>query len=94
MTPPKTPPGRRTKPGRPGNRCAAEGAGTTPTTGRTVCRTKVCPSCGAKRAAQLGAFVIEEVVEDVGHAQWVFTWPVTGCPEPSKARDDGLQVPP
>jgi hypothetical protein len=35
----------------------------------------LCPSCGAKRAAELGAFLVEEVVEDVGHAQWVFTVP-------------------
>jgi len=35
----------------------------------------LCPSCGAKRAAELGAFLAEEVVEDVGHAQWVFTVP-------------------
>ena len=35
----------------------------------------LCPSCGAKRTAELGAFVIEEVVEVVGHAQWVFTVP-------------------
>jgi diadenosine tetraphosphate (Ap4A) HIT family hydrolase len=35
----------------------------------------LCPSCGAKRAAELGAFLVEEVVEDVGHAQWVFTIP-------------------
>jgi hypothetical protein len=35
----------------------------------------LCPSCGAKRAAEFGAFVVDEVVEDVGHAQWVFTVP-------------------
>ena len=35
----------------------------------------LCPSCGAKRAAELAAFLIDEVVEDVGHAQWVFTVP-------------------
>jgi hypothetical protein len=35
----------------------------------------LCPSCGAKRAAELGAFLVDEVVEDVGHAQWVFTIP-------------------
>jgi hypothetical protein len=33
----------------------------------------LCPSCGAKRAAELAAFLVDEVVEDVGHAQWVFT---------------------
>ena len=31
--------------------------------------------CGAKRAAELATFLIDEVVEDVGHAQWVFTVP-------------------
>jgi hypothetical protein len=35
----------------------------------------LCPSCGAKRAAELGAFLMDEVVEEVGHAQWVFTVP-------------------
>jgi len=35
----------------------------------------LCPSCGAKRAAELAAFLADEVVEDVGHAQWVFTVP-------------------
>ena len=35
----------------------------------------MCPSCGAKRAAELGAFLVDDVVEDVGHAQWVFTIP-------------------
>jgi len=35
----------------------------------------LCPSCGAKRAPELGAFLMDEVVEDVGHAQWVFTIP-------------------
>ena len=37
----------------------------------------LCPSCGAKRAAELAAFLVDEVVEDVGHAQWVFTIPKT-----------------
>jgi hypothetical protein len=35
----------------------------------------LCPSCGAKRAAEVAAFLRDEVVEDVGHAQWVFTAP-------------------
>jgi hypothetical protein len=35
----------------------------------------LCPSCGAKRAAEVAAFLQDEVVEDVGHAQWVFTLP-------------------
>jgi len=40
------------------------------------CRTRqMCPSCGAKRGAIFGAFLREEVVEDVGHCQWVFTIP-------------------
>jgi ribosomal protein L37E len=38
-------------------------------------RRGVCPSCGAKRAAELAAFLRDEVVEQVGHAQWVFTIP-------------------
>jgi hypothetical protein len=35
----------------------------------------LCPSCGAKRGAELAAFVADEVVVEVGHAQWVFTVP-------------------
>ncbi len=35
----------------------------------------LCPSCGAKRAAELAAFLLDEVVEEVGHAQWIFTVP-------------------
>jgi hypothetical protein len=35
----------------------------------------LCPSCGAKRAAAFAAFLRDEVVADVGHAQWVFTVP-------------------
>jgi len=35
----------------------------------------LCPSCGAKRAAEVAAFLRDEVVEEVGHAQWVFTVP-------------------
>jgi hypothetical protein len=35
----------------------------------------LCPSCGAKRAAEFAAFLQDEVVADVGHAQWVFTVP-------------------
>jgi hypothetical protein len=34
-----------------------------------------CPSCAAKRAAALAAFLREEVLADVGHAQWVFSIP-------------------
>jgi hypothetical protein len=35
----------------------------------------LCPSCGAKRAAEFAAFLKDEVAADVGHAQWVFTVP-------------------
>lgn len=34
-----------------------------------------CPSCAAKRAAVFGALLREEILEEVGHAQWVFTIP-------------------
>ncbi len=34
-----------------------------------------CPSCGAKRAAAFAAFLEDELLEDVAHAQWVFTLP-------------------
>jgi hypothetical protein len=40
----------------------------------------LCPSCGAKRAAEFAAFLRDEVVADVGHAQWVFTVPKLLCP--------------
>ena len=33
----------------------------------------LCPSCGAKRAAEFAAFLQDEVVADIGHAQWVFS---------------------
>jgi hypothetical protein len=35
----------------------------------------LCPSCGAKRGAAFGAFLADEVVEEVGHTHWVFTIP-------------------
>jgi hypothetical protein len=35
----------------------------------------LCPSCGAKRAAVFAAFLKDELIEDVAHAQWVFTIP-------------------
>jgi len=35
----------------------------------------LCPSCAAKRAAALAAFLREEVLADVAHAQWVFSIP-------------------
>jgi hypothetical protein len=34
-----------------------------------------CPSCAAKRSAIFGALLREEILEEVGHAQWVFTIP-------------------
>ena len=34
-----------------------------------------CFSCAAKRAALFGALLREEILEEVGHAQWVFTIP-------------------
>ena len=34
-----------------------------------------CPSCAAKRSAIFGALLHEEILEEVGHAQWVFTIP-------------------
>ena len=36
---------------------------------------ELCPSCAAKRGAELAAFLVDHVLEDVGHAQWVFTIP-------------------
>ncbi|MGH9369678.1 MAG: IS91 family transposase [Thermoanaerobaculia bacterium] len=35
----------------------------------------LCPSCAAKRATELAAFLREEVLAGVGHAQWVLTTP-------------------
>ncbi len=35
----------------------------------------LCPSCGAKRAAETANRLREDVLEAVGHAQWVFTVP-------------------
>jgi hypothetical protein len=34
-----------------------------------------CPSCGAKRAAETANRLRQDVLESVGHAQWVFTVP-------------------
>ena len=34
-----------------------------------------CPSCAAKRAAIFAVLLREEILEPVGHAQWVFTIP-------------------
>ena len=35
----------------------------------------LCPSCSAKRAAAFAAFLSDEVLQEVGHAHWVFTVP-------------------
>jgi len=43
--------------------------------GRGVCGNGFCPSCAAKRAAVFGAQLRDEILEEVGHAQWVFTIP-------------------
>ena len=40
------------------------------------CKTReLCPSCAAKRSAATAALSAEEVIEEVGHAQWVFVIP-------------------
>jgi hypothetical protein len=40
------------------------------------CKTReLCPSCAARRAAATAALLCEEVLEEVGHAQWVFVMP-------------------
>jgi len=40
------------------------------------CKTRdLCPSCAAKRGAATAALLAEEVLEEVGHAQWVFVMP-------------------
>ncbi len=36
---------------------------------------ELCPSCAAKRGSELAAFLADHVLENVGHAQWVFTIP-------------------
>lgn len=38
-------------------------------------RRGLCPSCAAKRAAIFGAFLREDILEEVGHAMWTFTIP-------------------
>ncbi|MEE8368693.1 MAG: transposase zinc-binding domain-containing protein [Thermoanaerobaculia bacterium] len=43
-----------------------------------------CPSCAAKRGVICGAFLREEVVEEVGHCLWTFTVPKLlrpSCPQ-------------
>ena len=40
------------------------------------CKTReLCPSCAGKRSAATAALPAEEVLEEVGHAQWVFVIP-------------------
>jgi ribosomal protein S27E len=40
------------------------------------CKTReLCPSCAAKRSAATAALLADEVLEPVGHAQWVMTVP-------------------
>jgi len=40
------------------------------------CETReLCPSCAAKHSAATAALLAEEVLEDVGHAQWMFVLP-------------------
>ena len=45
------------------------------------CKTReLCPSCAARRAAATAALLREEVLEEVGHAQWVLTlWSQMWC---------------
>jgi hypothetical protein len=40
------------------------------------CKTReLCPSCAAKRAAATAVLPRDEVLEEVGHSQWVFVMP-------------------
>ena len=40
------------------------------------CKTReLCPSCAAKRSAATAAVLVEDVLEEVAHAQWVFVIP-------------------
>jgi hypothetical protein len=40
------------------------------------CKTReLCPSCAAKRAAVTAALLRDDVLEEVGHSQWVFVMP-------------------
>ncbi len=40
------------------------------------CKTReLCPACAARRAAATAVLLREEVLEEVGHAQWVFVMP-------------------
>lgn len=36
---------------------------------------ELCPSCAAKRGSEPAWFLVDHVLEDVAHAQWVFTIP-------------------
>jgi hypothetical protein len=36
---------------------------------------ELCPSCAAKRGSGLAWFLVDQVLEDLPHAQWVFTIP-------------------
>ena len=46
------------------------------TSSRSLVRSRTfCPSCAAKRAAVFGAYLADEVLAEVGHAQWVLTIP-------------------
>ena len=38
-------------------------------------RRELCPTCAAKRSAATAAPLAEGVLEEVGHAQWVFVVP-------------------
>ena len=35
----------------------------------------LCPSCAVQRGAETAALLVDEVLEDVGHALWVFVFP-------------------
>ena len=40
------------------------------------CKTReLCPSCAARRAAATAVLLADDVLEEVGHAQWVFVMP-------------------
>ena len=36
---------------------------------------ELCPSCAAKRSAATAALLVEDVLEEVAHARWVFVIP-------------------
>ena len=40
------------------------------------CKTReLCPSCAARRAAATAVLLADDVLEEIGHAQWVFVMP-------------------